>query len=212
MISGRILALATAASLLLLPGATARPGGGPANMKGRVLDLLFRPVVISQPFFSKMTLRYSDSGAQFVVVTYPAYPPHPGGQAEVISYTIHGMRGDDFSRFISKEVAEHPGATAQTIADKLKVVVSRCPISYPAFSRLLEALKGIRASPALTSRVVVDEYSQYQFRYDTGQESVRYTVVGPSEGDDSAQSKLVHWMIEFRRELPGMEEASLSSR
>jgi hypothetical protein len=202
MILGRRLALAILVPFLLLPSGLAGQAGVPPDLKNRILDLLIRSDEPSGPFFSKMTLRYCNSGTQFVVLTYPIYPPRPGGRAEVITYKIRGMSGDDFSRFVLKATAQNQNATPQEIAAKLKMAVNRSPISYQALSSLLDQLRTIRTSPLLTSRVALDEYSDYQFWYNTGQESVHYTLVGPSEGDRGPQSRLVNWMIEFREKLP----------
>lgn len=195
--------------LLFVLSAVGQSGGdASANLKDRVLDLLFRPEVATSPYFSKMTLRYGDSDSQLVVVTYPVYPVHPGGQAEVISYAITGMGSENLSQFISKMAAQNPNVTGQEIAAKLKLEVKRSPISYEALNRFIDDLKTIRISPVLASRVAVDEYSAYELRYDTGQESVHYRVTGPFNGDP--QDKLVQWMIKFRTAVPGMTSGSTS--
>ncbi|HYL09661.1 MAG TPA: hypothetical protein VEU31_02900, partial [Candidatus Acidoferrales bacterium] len=93
-----------------------------------------------------------------------------------------------------------PNVTDQGIAAKLKVDVKRSPIRYEALSPLVDDLKAIRISPVLASRVAVDEYSEYEFWYNNGQESVCYKVAGPFR--DDPQDKLVQWMIRFRTSLP----------
>jgi hypothetical protein len=185
----------------LVLSAVGQSGGGvPADMKDRVLDLLFRSDAVSSPFLSKITLRYGDSDSQLVALTYPVYPVHPGGRAELLSYTIAGMRSDNLTQFISKTVAQNPSATDEEIAAKLKVEVKRSPISYEALRRFLDELEAIRISPRLASRAAVDEYSEYQFWYDNGQESVHYKVVGPF--NDDPQDRLVQWMIRVRTGVP----------
>jgi hypothetical protein len=153
-----------------------------------------------------MTLRYGDSDSQLVVLTYPVYPVHAGGQAELISYTITGMGGDNLSQFISEMAAQNPSVTDQEIAAKLKVDVKRSAIGYEVLSRFLDELRAIRISPVLASRVAVDEYSEYEFWYNNGQESVHYKVVGPFK--DDPQDKLVQWMIKFRTGLPELMSAA----
>lgn len=186
---------------LLVMSAAGQSGGDvPPDMKDRVLDLLFRSDAITSPFFSKMTLRYGDSASQLVVLTYPVYPVHTGGRAELISYTITGMGNENFSQFISKVLAQNPNVTDQEIAASLKVEVKRSPIRYDFLSRLLDYLKAIRISPMLTNRVGVDEVSEYEFWYDTGQECVHYKLMGPFKRDP--QDKLVQWMIRFRASVP----------
>jgi len=196
--------------LLVLSSVGQVGGGVPADMRDRVLDLLFRSDAVSAPFFSKMTLRYGDSDSQLVVLTYPVYPVHPGGQAEVINYTITGMGSDNLSQFISKMAAQNPSVTDQEIVAKLKVKVKCSPISYEALKRFLDELEAIRISPMLASRVAVDEYSEYQFWYNNGQESVHYKVVGPFK--DDPQDKLVQWMIRFRTGVPELISAASAKR
>ncbi len=192
---------------LLVVSAVGQSGGGaPADMRERVLDLVFRSDAVTSPFLSKMTLRYGDSDSQLVVVTYPVYPVHPGGQAEAISYTITGMGNDSLSQFISKTAAQNPNVTDQEIAAKLKVEVKRSPIRHEVLSRFLDDLKAIRISPVLASRVAMDDVSEYEYWYDTGSESVHYKVVGPFKGDP--QDKLVQWMIRFRTGISGSVNAA----
>jgi hypothetical protein len=140
------------------------------------------------------------------VLTYPVYPGHPGGQAEVISYTVTGTDSDNLTQFISKTAAQNPSVTDQEIAAKLKVKAKRSPISHKALERFLDELNVMRISPMLSSRVAVDEYSEYQFWYNNGQESVHYKVVGPFK--DEPQDKLVQWMIRFRSSVPELISAA----
>jgi hypothetical protein len=184
----------------LVLSAVGQSGDVPADMKDRVLDLLFRSNSVSSPFLSKMTLRYGDSDTQLVVLTYPVYPVHARGQAELITYSITGMGSDNLSQFVSKMVARNPNVTDQAIATKLKVVIKRSPIGNAALRRFLEELKAIRISPMLASRVAVDEYYEYEFWYDGGQESVYYRVAGPFK--NTPQDELVQWMIRFRASVP----------
>src|SRR5580658_831020 len=211
MISRTCLGHALLVPFLLVLSAVGQSGGGvPADMRDRVLDLLFRSDTVTSPFLSKTTLRYGDSDSQLVVLTYPVYPVHPGGPAEIISYTITGMGSDNLSQFISKMAAQNPSVTDQEIAAKLKVEVKRSPIRYEGLKRFLDELEAIRISPMLASRVAVDEYSEYQFWYNNGQESVHYTVVGPFK--DDPQDKLVQWMIRFRTGVPELMSAASAKR
>lgn len=200
MIFGKRLGCVLLLPFWLVLSVVGQPGGVPADMKDRVLDLLFRSDAVSSPFLSKMTLRYGDSDTQLVVLTYSVYPVHPRGQAELISYTVTGMGSDNLSQFVSKMVAQNPNVTDQGIAAKLKVVVKRSPIGYEALRSFLDELKAIRISPMLASRVAVDEYSEYEFWYDAGQESVHYRVTGPFK--NTPQDELVQWMIRFRTSVP----------
>jgi len=188
---------------LLTPSAVGRSGG---TSKDHVLDLLFRSDSDKSLWVSKMTLRYGDSNSQLVVLTYPVYPVHPGGQAEIISYTIAGLGSDSLSQFISRMADKKPSVTDEEIAAKLTAVVKRSPIGYQVLRRYLEELKAIRISPMLASRVALDEYSEYEFRYNTGQESVHYKVTGPFKGDP--QDKLLRWMIRLRTGVPELMSAA----
>jgi hypothetical protein len=86
------------------------------------------------------------------------------------------------------------------------VDVSRTALEQGALDHALEELKAIQISPVLASRVAVDEFSEYEFWYDTWQESVHYIVTSPFQG--SAQDRLGKWMVEFRANLPRLLKAS----
>jgi hypothetical protein len=203
MIFGARLGRFLLVPFLLVLSAVGQTGrGAPTDIKDRIFDRLFQLDTALSPFLSKMTLRYGDSDTQLVVLTYPVFPVQPGGQAELISYTITGMGSGNLSQFISKMAAQNPSVTDQEIAAKLKVEVKHSPISYEALKRFLDELGSIRISPMLVGRVAVDEYSDYEFWYNGGQESVCYKVVGPFKGDP--QDKLVQWMIRFRTGVPDL--------
>jgi hypothetical protein len=210
MIFGTRLGRALLVSFILVLSVVAQSGGVPEDMKDRVLDLLFRSDDVTSPFLTKMTLRYGDSDSQLVVLTYPVYPIHPGGRAELISYTITGMGGDNLLQFISKMTAQNPTITDQETAAKLKTVVKRSPINYAILERLLDELKAIRISPMFATRVAVDEYSEYQFSYDTGQESVHYVITSPFGNDP--QDRLGRWMLKFRANVPELSKVGLGPK
>jgi len=182
----------------------------PADLKARVLDRLFSQDAASSSFLTKMTLRYGDSDTQLVVLIHPVFPANPGGRAELISYSIAGIGKRNLSLFISKILDHNPNATDREIAAQLKVDISRSAIGYEALNRRLDELKEIRISPLLASRVAVDEYSDYGFWYDAGQESVHYSVVGPF--DNTAQDELVKWMIKFRADVPMLLKAASTQK
>ena len=117
------------------------------------------------------------------------------------------MGSDTLSQFISKMAAQNPSVTDQEIAAKLKVEVKHSPISYEALKRSLDELKAMRIPPILASRVAVDEYSEYQFWYNTGQESVHYVITSPFGNDP--QDQLGKWMTRFRDNVPNLLKASL---
>ncbi len=194
------VACALFSCILFTTRATAQPGDRYLDMKARVLDILFPLDVAPKPYFSKMILRFGDSGTQLVVVVYP------GGKSELIRYSLAGTSGGEFSQLISKMVAENPDVKEQEIAAKFKVDVYRSPIEHEALNRALDELKAVRIPPILASRVAVDEFSEYEYWYDNWQESVHYTITGPFK--NTPQDELVQWMIRFRANLPYLFKAS----
>jgi hypothetical protein len=196
------VACALLSCILCTVPATAQPGGRYLDMKARVLDILFPLDVAPKPYFLKMILRFGDSDTQLVVVVYP------GGKSEVIHYSLTGMSSGELSQLISKMVAENPNVKEQEIAAKLKVDVSRSPIEHQALNRALDELKAVRISPVLANRVAVDESSEYEFWYDTWQESVHYTITSPFHHDP--QDQLGRWMVKFKANLPDLLKAAPS--
>ena len=192
-------------SVCLALGGTAEPQDIGTDFEMRVLDAVFPLDPGVSSYFARMTLRFSDSDTQLVAVTHLVYPPDPRGRAELISYSIAGLGNGSLPQFISKMLAQDPKVTAPEIAAKLKVHVTSSPIGYEALERFVNELKSIRISPILQSRVAVDEYSGYEFWYDTGQESVHYTLTGPFE--HAPQDQLVQWMIRFRASVPDLLKA-----
>lgn len=205
----RAVACVLFSCILFAAMATAQPGDRYLDMKSRVLNILFPLDVSPKPYFLKMVLRFGDSDTQLVVVVYPVYPVNPGGRSEIIRYSLAGMGDGDLSRLISKMVAENPNVKDQDIAAKLKVNVARSPVKYEALDRAFRDLKAVRISPVLADRVAVDEYSEYEYWYDNWQESVHYTLTGPSK--DDPQDQLVQWMIKFRASLPNLIKAGGAS-
>ncbi len=179
------------------------------SMKDRVLDALFAKEVSTSPFLTKLTMRFGDTDTQLVVITYPIYPTHPGGRAEAIKYSVAGTGNGVLSEFIESIVKQKPDVTAREIADKLQINVTRFLIDYDALEKSMKDLKALRISPVLNTRVAVDEYSEYDFWFDSGQEFVHYSITGPSK--DAPQDQLVEWMIKFRTSLPDLARVSSTS-
>jgi hypothetical protein len=187
----RSVARALSACILSAAAAIAQTGDrNPVDIKARVLDLLFPLDVTSKPYFLKLVLRFGDSGTQLAVVIYP------GGESELVRYELADMNSNDLSLLVSKMVAQNPNVQDREIAAKVKVKMTRSPVDHKALSRALEDLKTLRMSPFLKTRIAVDEYSQYDYWFDSGQESVHYTITGPFKGDP--QDRLVQWMIKFK--------------
>ena len=204
MITGRIvLAFALFVCILFPAAAIAQSGYRHVDVKARVLDLLFSLDVQTEPYFPKLILRFGDSNTQLVVVVYPPYPTHPGGRSEMFRYSLAGTGNRDLSQLISQIYEVKRDVSDEDIAEiagKLKVDVRRSPIRYEGLDRYLNELKNIRISPILASRVALDEYSEYEFWYHGGQESVHYALTGPFKGDP--QDRLVQWMLKFRADVP----------
>lgn len=204
MIYRIVVTCALFSCILFASTASAQPGDRNLDLKARVLDILFPLDLGPTPYFSKMVLRFSDSGTQLVVVVYP------GGKGELIRYSLAGVKSGGLSQLISRMVAEYPEITDREIAAKLKVDVSRSPVDHQALNRALDELKSIRISPVLESRVAVDAYSEYEFWYDTWQESVHYTITSPV--GNAAQDKLAQWMTKFRENVPTLLKASITPK
>ncbi len=202
-----ILKLLVVVPFCLALGVTAQSGDGHMrSMKDRVLDVLFPMEAPTSPFLTRLIMRFGDTDTQLVVLTYPVYPAHPGGRAEVIRYSITGTGNGNLSEFIARMVAQRPDVTAPEIAEKLKVNVTHFAINYDALERSMKELEALRISPVLNTRVAVDQYSEYDYWFDSGQEFVHYCITGPYK--DTAQDQLVEWMIRFRASLPELERAS----
>jgi hypothetical protein len=168
----------------------AQPGDRYLNMKSQVLNALFPLQVEPKPYLSKMILRFGDSSTQITVVVYP------GGKAEIIRHALT-VAGAELERIVSSAVAKDSGVKAEEIAANLRVTVLRSAVGYKEIvAPAVAELKSIRLSPILGSHVSVDHFSEYEFWYDTWQESVHYTLNGPFAGQP--QDELVKWMLNFR--------------
>lgn len=161
-------------------------------MKSRVLNELFPVLDSTDLYHVKLVARYGDVDTQLAIVVYP------GAKCELIRYSIAGISRGELSRRIDEWVTGNPGVTAREIAGKVKVETERRPVAYAVVEKLLKGLDAVRISPLLLSRTALDDASQYDFWYDTGQEAVHYRLYGPFNRAD--QDKLVQWMIRFRAE------------
>ena len=186
MLIGCVLCMAT----LFSRAAIAQPGDRHLVMKAQVLDALFTLNVEPKPYFLKMVLRFGDTDSQMTVVVYP------GRKSEMLRFRLAGLNRGDLERLVSKAVADNSQVKPGEIASTLNVDVIRSPIDYAAVNGAIEELKSIRISPVLASRVAVDQFSEYEFWYDTWQESVHYSLVGPFQS--ARQDELGKWMLRFR--------------
>jgi hypothetical protein len=195
MIGRKVLGCGALVFALLGGTALAQPGNRYLIMTARVLDLVFPLDVEPKPYALRLVLRFGDSDSQIVAVVYP------GGKSEIIQYTLGGMGGGGLWRLIERMMAENPNVTDREIAAKLKAEVTRSPIDYADLAPSLRRLEAIRMSPVLGSRVALGAY-EYEYRCDTWQESVRYTVASPF--GKTPEDKLARWMEEFRTNLPNL--------
>jgi YD repeat-containing protein len=176
--------------------ANGQPGDRVLNLKAQVLDALFPIEVEPRPYLTKMALRFGDENRQIIIVVYP------GRKVEFIQFRIADVPTGEFERLVSKAVAESPGAKAIDIAETFKVQTTRSSIDYDTVLRpALEELATIRLSPRLPGRIGLDQFSEFDFWYDTWQESVHYTLIGPYEG--AGEDALLAWMVKLRATIDG---------
>ncbi len=190
MTGHRNMAFTLLTYLLSAANVAAQPGDRYLDTKARVLDLVFPLDVTPKPYFRKLVLRYGDTDTQLVVVTYP------GGRSELISYTLAGMQSRDLSHLISEMVANSPDIKDREIVAKVKLSTTRARIDSDALNPILDELKAVHISPILADREALDEYSEYDFWYDSWRDSVHYSLTGPF--NRVPQDQLVQWMIKFR--------------
>jgi len=200
------LRTAVCALLLCVISATtmsAQPRDDHLNLSARVLDRVFPLNFGPDPYNWRLILRYGDSNTQLALVIYP------GGRCEILRYSLAGTGDSDLSRLVSKVNDENRDVNDQEIAEiaaKLKVNVERSSVDLGTLNHILNDLRALQISPILANRVAMDNASEYEYWYDTSQESVHYTISGPFEGDP--QDKLVQWMLRFRASLPDLLKAS----
>ena len=180
--------------------AIAQPGDRCMSTEARVLDLVFPLDVGPKPYFTRLAMRYGDSDTQIVVAVFP------GGSAEMVRYSLAGMGRSEFSQLVSRMVAKNPDVKDQEIAAKVKVQVTRSPVEFKALDHALGELKAMRISPFLATRVASDESTEYEYWFDTWQESVHYVITGPFDG--STQDQLVQWLIRHRANLEELAKVS----
>jgi hypothetical protein len=204
----------TFAMLLPLLFATvtiAQPGQDRRNTKDRLLDILFPDIAPEQcnhltdcssipRIYEKLIMRFGDTDTQLVVLRYARYPANPGGDDVLVSFSLGGTTDSELSQLIEKMIAKNSHVTDREIAAKLKVNVARSAIDEHALDLLLKDLASIRISPILQTRVALDDYSEYEYWFDAGQESVHYVIDGQFK--DAPQDQLAQWMIKFRASVP----------
>lgn len=183
--------IAALLSALFAPAKSHAQSRNPLDLHDRVLDLLFPSNVESKPYIVKLVLRFDDDASQLAIVVYP------GGDSEVVRSTLDGMNASELSQLISTKLTEHPNVQAVEIAAAVKVRTTRYPVQYKTLEPTLNALKAIKISPFLNTRIGFDEVILYDFWFDSGQESVHYKIFGHSTLGDP-QDNLAQWMVRFR--------------
>ncbi len=126
-------------------------------------------------------------------------------RCEVTKYSLADGEKTQLSESLSKLTPKTTDEEVRGIAAKLKVEVSRFTIAPKSLSKSLGELKAIRISPVPPDRVSVDEYSEYEFWYDRGQESAHYALTGPP--GKGPQDELTRWMIRFQAHLSDLLKA-----
>lgn len=164
----------------------------PISVRDHVLDLTFpTDAGITQwGYHFQLTLRFSDTSTQLVV------RENPIDGCVLVRYELANMDADHLLKLVTTMLAENPDIDDREIAAKIKAEITQSPIDCKVLDRSLEALRKLRLSPIIATRVGVDSFTRFDLLFDTGQESVHYRIIGPFEQDP--QDKLVQWMLRFR--------------
>jgi hypothetical protein len=195
--------------LLVSPFSTlvghAQPGYRQHNPAERVLDLAF-PIDVpaaQKPYFVKMALRYWGADPeQFVIVIYSDSDKYWIRKCEITKYVFGSESKAKLPQVLSKLSADSSDEAVRAAAAQLNVEVSRYMIAPEALSKTLTELRSIRISPAITDRIGLDDVSEYEFWYDTWEESDYFSIMGPFK--DDPQDALTRWMIKFKADLPDL--------
>jgi hypothetical protein len=191
MICGKVVVCTLLLCALSAPAISQTTDRNPSEVYADVLNLLFPLNVEAKPYYVKFILRFHDTDTQLALIVYP------GGASELVSFSLDNMKGSDLFKLISEMLVKNPAVQDEEIAAKVKVHTTRSAVDYKAVEPALNDLKSIRISPFFQTRVFVDEYSEYDYWFSSGQESVHYRICGNSSKSE-AQDQLVHWMTKFR--------------
>lgn len=183
--------------------ARAQPGDRYLDMKARVLELAFPVKPSAKPYFVRLVLCYGDTDSQLMVVLVQG-KKYWQRRYDVYRYSLVGVKQGQLSRLITKMEKADPKVTPREIAAKLKVKVVQSTVDRRLMEKALDRLRKIKVPAALPSYVCVDACPQdeFEFTYDTWQDRVRYVMTDPPP--KTAEGKLLEWMTQFRKELPGM--------
>jgi hypothetical protein len=168
----------------------AQPGDRAMSDKSRVLDALFVLENEAKPHYLKIVMRFGDTNSQMVLVM------DTDGKTEVREYFAADPGSGSMETAIARIRAANPGISDHDIAVKIGVTIKRKTISKTVVQGSLRALGDLKISPALQSAVCLDECDEYEFSYDTWQESVHYIIVSPAR--HSQMRRLLDWMNHLR--------------
>jgi hypothetical protein len=192
MLCGKVVVCTLLLCALSTPAISQTRDRNPPEVYADVLNLLFPLNVESKPYYVKFILRFHDTDTQLVLIVYP------GRTSELVSFSLDNMKGSDLFKLISEMLVKNPGVKDEEIAAKVKVHTTRTAVDYKAVEPALNDLKSIRISPFFQTRVFVDEYSEYDYWFDSGQESVHYKICSIDSAAADPQDQLAHWMTRFR--------------
>jgi hypothetical protein len=159
-------------------------------IRNRVSDLLFPTSVASKPYNARFVLRFPDPDSELVLIIYP------GKQSELVTYKVEGLRDQTLFQYIWDALRTNPQIRDEEIASNIRVTSKRSVVEFQKLERAVDELKNIKISPFFETRIAVDEYSDYDYWFDSGGESVHYRVHRLFQ--HTAQDDLVHWMTRFR--------------
>jgi hypothetical protein len=196
MIGGKVIFSALLSCALSAPAISQTRDRTPSEVYSAALNLLFPLNVESKPYYVKLILRFSDTNSQLALIVYP------GGASELVSFSLDNMTGSDVFNLVSEMLAKNPSVKDEEIAAKVRVHTIRSSLDYKVVEPALNDLKAIRISPFFQTRVFADEYLEYDYWFDSGQESVHYKICGISTG--APQDELAHWMTRFRANSANM--------
>lgn len=177
---------------------TAEPLRLDRNPTVSVMNEVFSTNVTIKPYHLQITARYADEGVQIALVIYP------GGDCEVFRSSIDNLGKRQLRSMIYEAIGKEPSISGREYADSVSVTKSSVSIRYDQIKPLLDRLRAIKISAALSTRAALDDASEFELWYDAGQEAVHYTLYGPF--DTAPQDKLVQWMIRFRTEVVSVIE------
>ena len=164
-------------------------------IRDHLLDQL--PIDIASlkgPHFARVVLKFYNPDAEMVLVIYA------GWKCELVSYTLTGEGGQPLSKYIAEMVRTHPQLRDDEIERTVHVATRRSFVDSQRVKQDFQDLQTINISPFFQTVVAVDEYSDYEYRFEPSSgESVRYRLHAvPRQGETG---ELIRWMTKFREDF-----------